>query len=148
MFKRLAMLNDKRDNRRNASCSQEPLSIWNASETQWNMNSCLLRPEMQTSAFLLITLSVLLTELVVATETEAGVLGQLSLAGVEEYNDNVTFSDKSKGDFVTTVVPTLRLIYKPFGSTDPNLTANLSVPIEIFARNSQLNNIGKNILFN
>ncbi len=112
------------------------------------MNSCLLRSEMQTGAFLLITLSVLLIELFVAIETEAGVLGQLSLAGVEEYNDNVTFSDKSKGDFVTTVVPTLRLIYKPFGYTDSNLTANLSVPIEIFARNSQLNNIGNNILLN
>ena len=95
MVKRLDMRNDKSDNRRNASYSQEILSIWNASKTQWNMNSCLLRPEMQTGAFLLITLSVLLTELFVAVETEAGVLGQLSLAAVEEYNDNVTLDRKS-----------------------------------------------------
>jgi hypothetical protein len=112
------------------------------------MNSCLLHPEMQTGACLLITLSVLLTELFVATETEAAVLGQLSLAAVEEYTDNVRFSDKSTGDFVTTVAPTLRLIYKPFGYTDPSFTANLFAPIEIFARNSRLNNIGKNIRFN
>src|SRR5215470_15895897 len=90
------------------------------------MNSRLLRPEMQTGAFLLITLSVLLTELFVATETEAGVLGQLSLAGVEEYNDNVTFSDKSQGDFVTTVVPTLGLIINLLAI--PILTLPLTCP--------------------
>src|SRR6266478_1204673 len=136
MFKLLGMRNDKRGNCSDMSCSQRILSIWNVSETQWNMNSRLLRPEMQTSAFLFIALYALLTDLFVAAETEAAVLGQLSLTAVEEYTDNVRFSDKSTGDFVTTVAPTLRLIYKPSGYTDPSFTANLFAPIEIFARNS------------
>ncbi len=78
----------------------------------------------------------------------AGFLGRVSLSVGEEYNDNVLFSQTKEHDFVTSLTPTLSLLYAPTSQTVPTLTARLSIPGEIFASHSELNNFGDNIAFN
>lgn len=82
----------------------------------------------------------------------AAVAGDFTLGAGEEYNDNIFFSnegkDKDKSDFITHIVPTFKFIYAPLGAIAPTLNASLSASGEIYARNSDLNNFGKNIIGN
>jgi len=76
---------------------------------------------------------------------QANWTSRFSLATGELFSDNIFFSQDKEYDFVSMVIPSLSLAYKPSGYPEPTLTASLSSPVEIFARNSDLNNIGDNI---
>ena len=73
---------------------------------------------------------------------EARFASQFSLSTGEEYTDNVFFSENKQSDFITVITPTLGLIYQPSSTSASKFTADLNVPAEIFARHSELNNIG------
>ena len=49
-----------------------------------------------------------------------------------------------EADFVTTITPTLSILYAPEGQTVPILNLNISPSGLIFARHSELNNFGDN----
>lgn len=78
---------------------------------------------------------------------DAGFLSQFSLSASEEYNDNITFTDKTTADFVTGIKPAIGLFYKPFGEDAATFTAVVETHGQIFARNSSFNNFGKNTSF-
>jgi hypothetical protein len=74
--------------------------------------------------------------------SEARFASQLSLSVGEEYTDNVFFSENKRHDLITVVTPTLGLIYQPSSISASRLTVDINAPAEIFARHSELNNIG------
>jgi len=82
-----------------------------------------------------------------ATPAHASFLGQFTLSGSEEYNDNIFFSQKRKDDFITSFIPRFSLLYAPGFSNTPTFLAHLAIPAQIFAEHSDLNNFGNNILF-
>ncbi|NOT54883.1 MAG: hypothetical protein HOP18_09785 [Deltaproteobacteria bacterium] len=73
---------------------------------------------------------------------EARLASQLSLSVGEEYTDNVFFSAQKQHDLITVVTPTLSLIYQPSATSGSRFTVDINAPAEIFARHSELNNIG------
>ncbi len=75
-------------------------------------------------------------------EGEARLASQLSLAVGEEFTDNVFFSVKKRPDVISTLTPTLRLIYQPTATSLSKLTMNINAPVELFANHSNLNNVG------
>src|SRR5262245_62008627 len=97
---------------------------------------------------LLLALCELMLSTLAVHEIEAGFLGRLSLSTAEEYSDNILFSEKKEGDFVTIATPTLSFAYKPAWQTFPSLTASLSTSAEFFAQHSDLNNFGDNVRAN
>jgi len=76
---------------------------------------------------------------------EARFASQFSLSTGEQYTDNVFFSENKQYDFITEITPTLRLIYQPSAIPASMLTADINAPAEIFARHSELNNIGNRL---
>src|SRR5712691_5029615 len=77
---------------------------------------------------------------------QAAFASRFSLTGGELYTDNLFFTSKDKQhDFVTTITPSLSLLYAPEGQTIPTLNLNISPSGVIFARHSQLNNFGDNL---
>ena len=62
----------------------------------------------------------------------------------ELYTDNIFFTKNKEHDFVTTIIPTLSLLYAPAGEIAPTLNVNISPGGAIFARHSELNNFGDN----
>lgn len=74
--------------------------------------------------------------------SEARLASQLSLSVGEEYTDNVFFSENKRHDLITVITPTLGLIYQPSSISASRFTADINAPAEIFARHSELNNIG------
>jgi hypothetical protein len=63
----------------------------------------------------------------------------------ELYTDNIFYTKNNKEhDFVTTITPTLSILYAPEGQTVPILNLNISPSGLIFARHSELNNFGDN----
>jgi len=62
----------------------------------------------------------------------------------ELYTDNLFYSADKEGDFVTTITPTLSILFAPEGQTAPNLNFNIWSSGLIFARHSELNNFGDN----
>lgn len=73
---------------------------------------------------------------------EARFASQFSLSAGEEYTDNVFFSEHKQSDFITEITPTLGLIYQPSSTSASKFTVDINAPAEIFARHSELNNIG------
>jgi hypothetical protein len=67
---------------------------------------------------------------------------RFSMAAGEEYNDNIQFSQNKKHDFVTVLTPALHFLYYPEFRPNALFTADLNAPAEIFARHSELTNIG------
>ena len=62
----------------------------------------------------------------------------------ELYTDNLFYTKDKEHDFVTTITPTLSILYAPEGQTAPILNLNISPSGLIFARHSELNNFGDN----
>ena len=62
----------------------------------------------------------------------------------ELYTDNIFYTKNKEHDFVTTITPTLSILYAPEGQTAPILNLNISPSGVIFARHSELNNFGDN----
>ena len=62
----------------------------------------------------------------------------------ELYTDNIFYTKNKEADFVTTITPTLSILYAPEGQTVPILNLNISPSGLIFARHSELNNFGDN----
>ena len=90
--------------------------------------------------------------IIVIVEFERPVQGQVvsrfSIAAGELYNDNIFFEQNKQSDFVTLLIPTLSLVYKPSGYPEPTFNLSLSAPAEIFARHTELDNIGDNMGLN
>jgi hypothetical protein len=62
----------------------------------------------------------------------------------ELYTDNIFYTRDKESDFVTTITPTLSILYAPEGQTVPILNLNISPSAVFFARHSELNNFGDN----
>ena len=62
----------------------------------------------------------------------------------ELYTDNIFYTKNKEADFVTTITPTVSILYAPEGQTEPLLNLNISPSALIFARHSELNNFGDN----
>jgi len=92
-------------------------------------------------------LCVVVLTLGLGNRADAGFLSQFSLSLSEEYNDNITFTDKTTADFVTGIKPAIGLFYKPFEEDAATFTAVVETHGQIFARNSGFNNFGKNTAF-
>ena len=66
----------------------------------------------------------------------------------ELYTDNIFYTRDKEHDFVTTITPTVSILYAPEGQTVPILNLNISPSAVIFARHSELNNFGDNVGLN
>jgi hypothetical protein len=64
------------------------------------------------------------------------------MSAAEEYNDNILFSEDKEHDFVTVLTPALHFLYQPEFRSNALLTVDLNSPAEIFARHSEMTNIG------
>jgi hypothetical protein len=62
----------------------------------------------------------------------------------ELYTDNIFYTRDKEADFVTTITPTLSILYAPEGQTAPNLDFDIWSSGLIFVRHSELNNFGDN----
>jgi hypothetical protein len=62
----------------------------------------------------------------------------------ELYTDNIFYTKNKEHDFVTTITPTLSILYAPEGQTAPTLNLNISPSGVFFARHSDQNNFGDN----
>src|SRR5262245_33137602 len=79
-----------------------------------------------------------------ANLAEAGFAIKFSPTVGELYTDNIFYTRDKEHDFVTTITPTLSILYAPEGQTAPILNLNISPSGLIFARHSELNNFGDN----
>jgi hypothetical protein len=75
---------------------------------------------------------------------EAGFAVKFSPTVGELYTDNIFYTKDKEADFVTTITPTLSILYAPEGQTSPNLNFDIWSSGLIFARHSELNNFGDN----
>jgi hypothetical protein len=62
----------------------------------------------------------------------------------ELYTDNIFYTRDKEADFVTTITPTLSILYASEGQTAPNLDFDIWSSGLIFVRHSELNNFGDN----
>ncbi|HWP22866.1 MAG TPA: hypothetical protein VNM15_01615 [Candidatus Binatia bacterium] len=83
-----------------------------------------------------------------ASSVWAAVASQFSFTASEGYSDNIFFSKDKEHDFITVFTPKLTLLYAPPGQVVPTLNLDLSTSGEIYARNSDLTNFGKNVWLN
>jgi hypothetical protein len=79
-----------------------------------------------------------------AIDAQARFAIQFSPTLGELYTDNIFYTKDKEGDFVTTITPTVSILYAPEGQTAPILNLNISPSGVIFARHSELNNFGDN----
>src|SRR5215467_9242990 len=79
-----------------------------------------------------------------ANHADAAFAVKLSPTLGELYTDNIFYTKDKEGDFVTTIIPTLSILYASEGQTSPNLNFNIWSSGLIFARHSELNNFGDN----
>jgi hypothetical protein len=82
--------------------------------------------------------------LVSANHAEAAFAIKLSPTLGELYTDNIFYTKDKEADFVTSLTPTLSILYAPEGQTAPTLNLNIYSSGLIFARHSELNNFGNN----
>jgi hypothetical protein len=82
--------------------------------------------------------------LVLANRAEARFAIKFSPTLGELYTDNIFYTRDKEHDFVTTITPTVSILYAPEGQTVPILNLNISPSGLIFARHSELNNFGDN----
>jgi len=80
--------------------------------------------------------------------SEAAFAVRSSLTFGELYTDNIFFTQNKDHDFVTTITPTLSLLYAPVGEIAPTLNLNFSPSGLIFARHPELNGFGDNLNLN
>jgi hypothetical protein len=62
----------------------------------------------------------------------------------ELYTDNIFYTRDKESDFVTSITPTLSILYAPEGQIVPTLNLDIWSSGLIFARHSELNNFGDN----
>src|SRR4029077_12648193 len=86
--------------------------------------------------------------LVSANHVDAGFAIKLSPTLGELYTDNIFYTRNKEHDFVTTVTPSVSILYAPEGQIVPILNLNISPSAVIFARHSELNNFGDNVGLN
>ena len=79
-----------------------------------------------------------------ANHAEAAFAIKLSPTLGELYTDNIFYTKNKEADFVTTITPTLSILYASEGQTEPTLNFNIWSSGLIFARHSDLNNFGDN----
>jgi hypothetical protein len=77
-----------------------------------------------------------------AKPAEARFAIRFSPAIGELYTDNIFYTKDKEHDFVTTITPTISILYGLEGQTEPILNLNISPSGVIFARHSDLNNFG------
>jgi hypothetical protein len=82
--------------------------------------------------------------LLTASHAEARFAIKFSPTLGELYTDNIFYTKDKESDFVTTITPTLSILYAPEGQTAPVLNLNISPSGLIFARHGELNNFGDN----
>jgi hypothetical protein len=82
--------------------------------------------------------------LISANRAEARFAIKFSPTLGELYTDNIFYTRDKEADFVTTITPTLSILYAPEGETAPNLNLDIWSSGLIFARHSELNNFGDN----
>jgi hypothetical protein len=82
--------------------------------------------------------------LVSSNHAEAAFAIKLSPTFGELYTDNIFFTKNKEADFVTTLTPTLSILYASEGQTTPTLNFNIWSSGLIFARHSELTNFGDN----
>jgi hypothetical protein len=82
--------------------------------------------------------------LVLANRVQAAFTVKLSPTLGELYTDNIFYTKNKEADFVTTITPTVSILYAPEGQNVPILNLNISPSALIFARHSDLNNFGDN----
>jgi hypothetical protein len=92
----------------------------------------------------LLLLATAVSYLCLADYAEAGFAVKLSPTLGELYTDNLFYTKDKEHDFVTTITPTLSILYAPEGQTVPNLNFNIWSSGLVFARHSELNNFGDN----
>jgi len=85
-----------------------------------------------------------LVYLVSTNHAEAAFAIKLSPTLGELYTDNIFYTKNKEADFVTTITPTMSILYAPEGQTAPILDVNIWSSGLIFARHSELNNFGDN----
>jgi hypothetical protein len=86
--------------------------------------------------------------LALVNDVNAGFAGRFSLSLGEGFSDNIFFERNKEADFATVIRPTFSILYAPPGQTIPIFRADLSPEGQIFARNPQESNFGKNTTFN
>ena len=96
---------------------------------------------------LIVPLSILFSLSLETGRAEAKFFSRLSFSLLEGYSENVRFSEDAEADFVSRVVPSLIVMYKPSWQATPNFIAHLSVAGEYFARRTELNNFGDHVAF-
>src|SRR5215475_5514111 len=79
-----------------------------------------------------------------ANDAEARFAVKFSPTLGELYTDNIFYTKDKESDFVTTITPTLSILFAPEGQTEPNLNFNIWSSGLVFARHSELNNFGDN----
>lgn len=104
--------------------------------------ACIKNPS-KTSASLLLLITAVVY-LLSADYAEARFAVKLSPTIGELYTDNLFYTKDKEHDFVTTITPTLSILYAPEGQTAPILNLNISPSGLIFARHGELNNFGDN----
>jgi hypothetical protein len=82
--------------------------------------------------------------LVSADPSEAAFAIKFSPTLGELYTDNIFYTKDKEADFVTTLTPTLSILYASEGQTAPSLNFNIWSTGVVFARHSELNNFGDN----
>ena len=92
-------------------------------------------------------LPLFLLALILAKNAEARFASRFSLSATEEYNDNIFFTKEKDQDFVTSITPTLTFLYAPPGQKDFPFRASIGSALQVFARNSDRNNLGEVISF-
>jgi hypothetical protein len=78
----------------------------------------------------------------------AAFASRFSLLTGEEYSDNIFFSKNKDHDFVTLFIPRLSFFYAPEGQVAPTGFLDISPTVQVYARNSNLNNFADNIVGN
>jgi len=111
------------------------------------MRALTISSGVQKCFFVLFSLCVLVSTVTIPEDTHARFASRFSLSATEEYNDNIFFSKEKDHDFLTSFTPALTFLYAPPGQRDFPLTASISSAVQIFARNSDRNNLGEVISF-
>ena len=91
---------------------------------------------------------VLILVVFLCDNAQAQFTSQFSLSLAEEYNDNIFFTKQREHDFITQIIPTFSLQFRPATAPAHVINFDFSPSGELYARNSDLNNFGDNLVFN
>lgn len=86
-----------------------------------------------------------LTLLCSARNLDAGFLGHLSLGAVEEYTDNLRFSQSPEQEYISRLISRLTVVHKSSWLPEPDFAARLNIAGAYFARRPGLSNFGDDL---